>query len=239
MAISVHAIRRALRTPRAYYRRHQTGTRQLFFEQTQYSPATYAFQAASIKNPDLLVDFDIDANSLVFDVGAFVGDWTEKVSRRTGARVYAFEPNPRLGRHLRTRLAGYPKVTALNYGLGGSDATARLSLHGLGSSTHDDSSRFETAIVRIRDIAEVLDELRIDHIDLLKLNIEGSEYDLLERLIETRWTPRIGTLVVQFHEWLPKSHRRRRAIQRALRATHTPLWDYPWIWEAWRNHLAT
>jgi hypothetical protein len=58
---------------------------------------------------------------------------------------------------------------------------------------------------------------------------------VLPRLAETGWIPRIDALLIQFHEWLPAAHRRRRAIQRMLRATHTQLWDYPWVWEAWRR----
>jgi FkbM family methyltransferase len=190
-------------------------------------------------NPDLLVDFGIDATSVVIDAGAYVGEWSERISRGSGARVYAFEPSPVPRERLYQRVAAYPNVSVFEYGLGARDETATLTLQGPGSSVHDDvnanTSQFDRAAVAIRDVAAVLRELRLEHVDLLKLNIEGSEYDVLERLAETGWLPRIGIVLVQFHEWLPKVHRRRKATQRVLRRTHTQLWDYPWVWEAWRR----
>src|SRR5205814_9591686 len=136
---------------------------------------------------------------------------------------------------------GHATVSVCAYGRGARDGTASLTLQGRGSSVQDDlsanTSRFERAPVPIRDVAAVLRELGLDKVDLLKLNIEGSEYDVLERLAETEWLPRIGIVLVQFHEWLPRVHRRRRALQRVLARTHTQLWDYPWVWEAWRRSV--
>jgi hypothetical protein len=88
--------------------------------------------------------------------------------------------------------------------------------------------------VTIVDVAGAFDELGLDRIDLLKLNIEGGEYDVLDRLHETGRLPRIDQILVQFHEWHPHAHRRRRAIRAALRDTHVEEWDYPWVWERWR-----
>jgi FkbM family methyltransferase len=191
------------------------------------------------RNPDLLVDFELDDRSVVIDAGAYVGEWSERISRRSAARVYAFEPSPVPLKSLYQRVAGHPNVSVFEYGLGARDETATMTLQGPGSSVHDDvnTSRFERAPVPIRDVAAVLRELRLDNVDLLKLNIEGSEYDVLERLAETEWLPRIGIVLVQFHEWLPRVHRRRRALQRVLARTHTQLWDYPWVWEAWRRSV--
>ena len=39
--------------------------------------------------------------------------------------------------------------------------------------------------ISIKDITEVIKDFDIEKIDLLKLNIEGSEYDLLEKLLKS------------------------------------------------------
>ena len=97
-----------------------------------------------------------------------------------------------------------------------------------------DEELFGTTTVAVRDVAAVLAELGIGEIDLMKVNIEGAEFDLLDRLLETDWVPRIRNLSVQFHEWHPDAPRRRRAIRAALSQTHDEVWCYPWVWELWR-----
>jgi hypothetical protein len=67
----------------------------------------------------------------------------------------------------------------------------------------------------------------------MKINIEGAEYDLLERLDAASWLHRIGALSIQFHEWHPQAHRRRRRIRQMLRRTHDQVWCYGWVWELW------
>ena len=62
-----------------------------------------------------------------------------------------------------------------------------------------------------------------------------AEYDVLDRMLDTGWARRTRLLSVQFHEWHPHAHRRRRQIRRRLSATHDEVWCYPWVWELWRR----
>ena len=45
-----------------------------------------------------------------------------------------------------------------------------------------------------------MNQLNIEYIDFLKLNIEGSEYELLENLISSNNLDKIKYLQIQFHE---------------------------------------
>ena len=164
-----------------------------------------------------------------------MGDWSERVSARYGSTIYAFEPNPVSAGEFRARLASRPNVQLFEYGLGGAEFTSTLSLMGLGSSIYAQPSGSSTTQVQIRDVVGVFDELDIEHLDLLKVNIEGGEYDLFDRLIDVDWLRRIRQVSVQFHEWHPRAYRRRRRIRHALRRTHTQVWNYPWVWELWRR----
>jgi hypothetical protein len=83
------------------------------------------------------------------------------------------------------------------------------------------------------DAARYLDESPTKEFDLVKLNIEGGEYALLERLIATEHIKRIRDLQVQFHLNVPNARRRYRSIARALRKTHRLAWRYPFVWESW------
>lgn len=201
-----------------------------------YSPAIVGFIRATAANPDILTDADLDGSSVVVDVGAFVGEWSERIHERYGPTIHAFEPNPSSFRALRDRIGGRPGVSLHPFGLGGRDERTTLDpTDGPGASTHGTSSGDHLATVEVRDVAAVLDELAVAELDLVKLNIEGAEYDLLDRLLDTGWASRIRLLSVQFHEWHPHAHRRRREVRRRLAATHDEVWDHPWVWELWRR----
>jgi hypothetical protein len=97
MAISLFALKKAVLLPRTTYMRRvkerdmDPRVRKIF-DDNYYRKPLYAFTAATMQNRDILIDADIDDGSTVFDVGAFVGDWSEKVADRYGCSIHAFEP---------------------------------------------------------------------------------------------------------------------------------------------------
>jgi FkbM family methyltransferase len=206
------------------------------FAALDYSKGIIDFAAA---NPDrhLVMDAELDANSVVFDVGGHVGNWTSKVLERYGARVHLFEPNPRSLAVLQERFVGDSRVHCHPFGIAGRDQTARLTLSDMGSSTHATSpscQRAEQSVeISLRDVQHVFAELGVSTVDLIKINIEGGEYELLERMLDTGLHSRCKCIRVQFHEWFENSHLLRRRIRRRLSETHTIEWDYPFVWESW------
>jgi FkbM family methyltransferase len=241
MALSLYSAKKAVLYPRTVYMRRvkerdMDDRVRKMFEVNYYRKPLYAFTGATMRNPEILVDADLAADSVVLDVGAYIGAWSEKVSDRYGCTIHAFEPASVALRSAEKRLKGHANVHLHPYGLGATDQTARLSMAGPGSSTHTGSSplgAFED--ISIRDVTGVLDELGIDQVDLLKVNIEGGEFDLFDRLTETGWLPRIRQTMIQFHEFHPNPYWRRFRVRRALRRTHTEVWDYPWVWEFWQR----
>lgn len=201
-----------------------------------YSPSMRRFIEATAAEPDLLTDLPRRPGGVVVDVGAYDGVWAAAVLAHGDARVVSFEPDPSGLRLLRNRLGDDPRVTICAFGLGDADASATLALEGPGSTLyHGGSGTFGETEVEVRDADGALRELGIDEIELLKLNIEGAEYDVLDRLLATGWLPRCHHVLIQFHEWHPRAHARRRQIRRALRATHDEVWCYPWVWERWER----
>jgi FkbM family methyltransferase len=221
----------------AYGRRRYPGldaaSRELL-EAVEYRRSMFDFMGATHRDPAILFEASIDADSTVVDAGAFVGEWTEEISRRYAPRVVAFEPAPMYWRVLQERVGSSPGVTCRQCALGRTDGTAVLSLDGPGSTLRPSDGSGPTVEVEVRDVAAVLDELDVERVDLLKLNIEGGEFDVLERLIETGWVERIDDLLIQFHEGHRAAHRRRRRIRQVLTRSHVEVWDFPWVWERWR-----
>jgi FkbM family methyltransferase len=178
---------------------------------------------------------------VALDVGSYDGHWARSVHDRYGATVYSFEPDPAALEQVRAHLAGSARAHVMPFGLAARDAVVALAQAGPGSTTClDGLERADpttpapaTVDVELRDVKRVFDELSLDHVDFVSMNIEGGEYDVLERLVETGYVARCRTLQVQFHEWVPGAHPRRRRLHRALRRTHRLEWSYPFIWERW------
>ena len=109
-----------------------------------------------------------------------------------------------------------------------------MQLRDMGSNVYGKSDATDpTADVEIREIVAVLEELGRPRIDFMKINIEGAEYDLLERLLSTEWKHRVRYFLIQFHESYDDANVRRWGIRRRLRKTHTQVWNLPWIYELW------
>lgn len=239
MAPTLYELKRAVLTPRTVYKRWRERDMdprvRPVYEQNYYRRPVYEFTGATIYKPDLLYDLPIDDSAVVLDVGAFWGDWTTQVVDRYGATVHAFEPAPPSVRRLERRFGDDPRVHVHGVGLGARDERLQLALSGPASSVYAQEGTFGATEVEIRDVAAVLNELGLDHIDVCKINIEGGEYDLLDRLAATGWLARIDHVLVQFHEWHPRAYQRRWRNRRALARTHDEVWCWSWIWEYWRR----
>jgi hypothetical protein len=90
--------------------------------------------------------------------------------------------------------------------------------------------------IKLVDMREFLSSAKILDIDLIKINIEGGEYDLLEYMIREGLAQQCSDIQVQFHRFVPRADERRRAIRTALGQTHHLTYDYPFVWENWRKH---
>lgn len=245
-AVNRYAIKRKVMRPVTAWRRWRLGPTNDFnravFESHDYRPAMQRFFATARDRPDILHDVDLPAGGVALDVGAYRGQWTERVLARAEARgqrdvtVHLFEPEPSSVAHLRAHLGDDPRVHVHPFGLGGTDRTLSLGLGGPGSSLYKDGTTenfLGATEVPVRDVGAVLDSLGLSTIELMMVNIEGGEFELIDRLHESGWLGRLGTLFVQFHEFGPDAYRGRRRNRRQLAETHDCTWSYPWVFERW------
>jgi FkbM family methyltransferase len=125
-----------------------------------------------------------------------------------------------------------------DFGLGGYDRTAPINLVGKtldGSTFLEDISAVGVCLAFIRDIVNYIMVERIDKIDLLKLNVEGLEYEILERLIDSNAIKNIKFIQVQFHNFADNSIVRRDNIRSFLSKTHEEMYNFPFVWESWQK----
>ena len=71
----------------------------------------------------------------------------------------------------------------------------------------------------------------------MSINIEGSEYELLDCMLSNNLVERICHIQIEFHEWFPsysESHKLRNDIHQRLAQTHRLSYCYPFYWESWQ-----
>jgi FkbM family methyltransferase len=181
----------------------------------------------------LRLNYDLTPASLVFDLGGFEGNWAHAIHQRHGCRIHVFEPVPEFAAAIAARFQGNPNIQTFPYGLAAHTRTEQIALCSDGSSVFRQAA--STQPIELLDVAAWFAGQDVPEIALMKINIEGGEYELLERLIETRLIARIRDIQVQFHELSPDSAARMRAIQAGLARTHRPTYQYRFVWENWRR----
>lgn len=175
-------------------------------------------------------NYDLTEESIFFDAGGFEGEFTEKILRMFNCKAYVFEPHPVYYKKLISKFHNNQNVIIYNYGLGGSTENIYLTDETASSKTTTEETKYK---VLIKDITEVINEIGINKVDLLKLNIEGSEYDLLDKLISSGKIEFIDKLQIQFHDNVDEAELRREIIRNSLQKTHKEIWSYYFVWERW------
>lgn len=179
----------------------------------------------------LRIDYPLNSNSVILDVGAYKGEWAELIIKRYNPHIYVFEPVPSFYENLVKKFENNPKIKLFNVGLADRDSLEMISLSQDGSSIYH-LNRHQVQI-RLIDIKKFLEEEQILSIDLIKINIEGGEYPLLSRMIELKLIERCQDIQVQFHNFIPDAQMLRLKIRETLEKTHYLTYDYSFIWENW------
>ena len=181
----------------------------------------------------LRFDYPLTEGALALDLGGYRGQWASDLFSRYACRVFIFEPVRSFAERIQKRFCRNPRIKVFQYGLGGKTREEQIGLSEEGSSVFGKTADRET--IQIVDVKNWIDEEKIEQIDLMKINIEGGEYELLERLIETKLIGKISSVQVQFHDIIPKAEERMRRIQVKLKETHQPTYQYKFVWENWER----
>jgi len=179
-------------------------------------------------------DYDLGPASLVLDLGGYRGQWSSDMFSMYGCRIIVFEPVREFADFIMKRFKHNSSIVVHPFGLGDATRYETMGVCGTGSSVFRASGRTER--VRIVDVADFIHGECIERIDLMKVNIEGGEYQLLERLIETGLIGIVRDLQIQFHRIAKDSVRRMQEIQNRLRVTHLPTYQYRFVWENWTRN---
>lgn len=174
----------------------------------------------------------LDENSVVFDLGGYEGQWSSDIFSKYCPYIHIFEPVEHFSKNIEARFSKNSKIFVHNFGLANKDCEAYISIDKFNSSIVREINT-KTEKIKLKEASSFIDKMSIRQIDLIKINIEGSEYDLLEYLIETKMIQSIKNILVQFHPFVPDADVRMKNIQRKLLETHNLKWQYKFVWESW------
>jgi FkbM family methyltransferase len=179
----------------------------------------------------LRLNYPLDEQSIVFDVGGYEGQWASDLFSRYRCRIHVFEPYPPYAQMIAERFSHNPQISTHAFGLAGETGLSALNIDQDSSSVFKASA--QTVEISLVSAADFIRDNRIDQINLMKINIEGGEYPLLEQLIEEGIAQRIDNIQVQFHDFVPDAVARMHQIQEHLRKTHELTYQYEFVWENW------
>jgi FkbM family methyltransferase len=182
----------------------------------------------------LRFQYPLSADSVVYDLGGYKGDWAAVIAERFDCTIEIFEPFVNYANTIEQRFTHNTKIHVHAFGLSDKDERPSFSVMGDASSIFaSDPKGDATTEVQLYDIHQKLEN--VPHIDLIKINIEGGEYPVLDRLIEMGDIKKINYLQVQFHTFFPDAEAHYQKIAKNLAQTHRLVWRVPFVWESWQR----
>jgi FkbM family methyltransferase len=180
----------------------------------------------------LRLNYPLNENSIVFDIGGYEGKFADEIFKKYQSTVYIFEPVSKFYDAICKRFEGNPKIKVFNFGLSNQDNEILISLCDDASSIHTQGINKEK--IQLKSINDFIVKNNIQYINLMKINIEGGEYQILPALIDLSFIKNIENLQVQFHTFIPNATEMRNNIRKELAKTHQLTYDYYFIWENWK-----
>lgn len=179
----------------------------------------------------LRLDYNLNRDSIVVDVGGYEGKWANDIYKKYNCNIFIFEPIKEYYDKIVERFKENPKIRVYNYGLSNKDCDKQISLLNDSSSLFKKSRNLQK--ITLVNASNFFNSEKIGKIELIKINIEGGEYDLLENLIENGLIYKIRNIQVQFHDFVKRAKKRMLKIEDELSKTHHPTYRFEFVWENW------
>tara|TARA_B100001250_G_C19747572_1_gene766064 strand:+ start:713 stop:1411 length:699 start_codon:yes stop_codon:yes gene_type:complete len=174
--------------------------------------------------------YNLSEDDIFIDGGAFRGEFIEKITEYYNCRAFGFEPLSEYYEILNQKYKNNSKVKIIDSGLTSEDGSSYLIEDEQSSYIGNKKTK---QIVKTKRLETFMKEESIEKIGLLKLNVEGSEYEIIESLIKSEKISNIKHLHVQFHDFIENAEERREELIEKLKKTHKQVWSFYFVWERW------
>tara|TARA_B100001057_G_scaffold77027_1_gene71802 strand:- start:2033 stop:2707 length:675 start_codon:yes stop_codon:yes gene_type:complete len=136
--------------------------------------------------------------SVVLDIGANLGNVSSYILEKKNCNIYLFEPNTLCFEILKRRFIDDNRIKIYNLAISNFSGKSNLYLHnkskGISDSSYLESSSLKEAKdnvsknnyieINVLNIEDLLS--KFETIDLIKIDIEGSEYEIMPLLVKNR-----------------------------------------------------
>jgi FkbM family methyltransferase len=139
-------------------------------------------------------------DSVVVDAGAHRGEFSAEIIRRFGCQCHLVEANPSLVETL--IVAGAESITPAALDAHDGRGMLHVSENPEATGLFDAGSATIGVEVQTISLATLMQRLGIAKIDILKLDVEGAEFDLIASTPD-QILQRINQITVEFHDFKP------------------------------------
>lgn len=172
----------------------------------------------------------VTAESVVYSFG--IGEdasWDLGLIQAKKCEVHGFDPTPKSLSWVKNNISD-SRFSIRPWALADTDGSLDLWLpaneeHVSASCRASDTSSSKKITVTCRCLSSIMDELGHEFVDVLKMDIEGAEYDVIEQ-ITNEGAKRIGVILIEFHHWMSAFHldETRNAIEQLANVGFLPAW---------------
>jgi FkbM family methyltransferase len=180
----------------------------------------------------LRLNYPLTESSIVFDLGGYMGEWAQSIVNLYNCNVFVFEPIKEFAITIENKFKNNKKVRVVPSGASTSDCESLISVEGDASSMFSTNATQKISLI---DITKFIKENNISQIDLMKINIEGEEYDVMEHLVKTNMHILVDNFQIQYHTNIQNFKQRRDDISSHLSVTHDLHYRYDFVWEGWKR----
>jgi FkbM family methyltransferase len=162
------------------------------------------YEIFSLKNYEY-DDIRIEKGDIVLDIGANIGIFSIYASINGASNIYSVEASPIIYKYLCENTKTFHNIKPINYGISDKTCKAEFFLHNevTGASTlyPDFNSHLDKYVEKISliDINEFLSKYNITKIDFLKVDTEGSEFDIFKSLDENFLSNNVKKVFLEYH----------------------------------------
>lgn len=145
----------------------------------------------------------IENHKVVLDIGANVGLWTKYILSKEAEEVYCFEPNLKAIDHLKKTLINDHNTHIIDKAVYKERATLQFYIddaNSLVSSLIPESGKSPSYDVDAITLEDAINLTGHSTIDLVKIDIEGAEFDIIENLSQST-SDRIDSFLIEFHDF--------------------------------------
>lgn len=185
----------------------------------------------------LALDWPINENSLVWEIGGYEGRWVAQMAEKFNPFIEIFEPQSWAVEKMRERFKENPKITIHPYGLWVEDAWLRM-----GDYFTDGASVMKPPegdhLVEFRDVVVLLLKRgapRLTQANVCLMNIEGAEFTLLPYMLKEGLMSAFQYFWCQFHDFADPDGKLTDFIFTGLEETHDILWNHYPTAVAWKR----